>query len=153
MQPLIRHDCTTCTVISRTTLIIPLTLTNARQVSRHSGPAGHRAAYASYCWLWNLEWPLGGPAEVRFSTHDFHATATDVYPLTFTRRVDKCLQMTAGIVATPAPSRFKCAFPGRKASGRWLLEYSPKCFPGAHGSRHLCNMKGGKVYKVDMLFM
>lgn len=34
-----------------------------------------------------------------------------------------------------------------------MLEYVPKGFPGAHGSRHLYNMMGGKVYEIDFLFM
>lgn len=60
--------------------------------------------------------------------------------------------MTAGVVVTLIPNRFRCAFPGRKAPGLWLLEYEPKGFPGAHGSRHLHNMMGGEVYEVDFLF-
>ncbi|KAL8786179.1 MAG: hypothetical protein Q9213_002949 [Squamulea squamosa] len=60
--------------------------------------------------------------------------------------------MTAGVIVAPEPSKFKCAFPGRNPPGFWLLEYQPKGFPGAHGSRHLYNMMGGKVYEMDFLF-
>ena len=60
--------------------------------------------------------------------------------------------MTAGVIVAPEPSTFKCAFPGRKPRGDWVLEYQPKGFPGAHGSRNLYNMMGGKVFEVDFLF-
>ena len=32
-----------------------------------------------------------------------------------------------------------------------MLKYVAKGFPGAHGSRHLYNMMGGKVYEVDFM--
>ncbi|KAK7753425.1 hypothetical protein SLS62_004716 [Diatrype stigma] len=41
----------------------------------------------------------------------------------------------------------------RKAPGTWVLEHRPKGFQGAHGSRHLYNMLGGKAYEVDYLFV
>lgn len=152
IRSLVRHGSTACTVISRTTLITLLSICNARQVFRYSDASGHRAAYGSYCGNWHVEWPLGGPAVVHLSAHDSHSIAADVYPPFFQRRVDKCIQITAGVIVAPAPSSFKCAFPGRKLGGRWLLDYQPKGFPGAHGSRHLYNMMGGKVYEVDFLF-
>lgn len=152
IRPLVRHGSTACTVISRTTLIALLSVSNALQVFRYSDASGHRAAYGSYCGNWHVEWPLGGPAVVYLSAHESHTIAADVYPPFFQRRVDKCIQMTAGVIVAPAPSSFKCAFPGRKLGGRWILDYQPKGFPGAHGSRHLYNMMGGKVYEVDFLF-
>ncbi|KAL8857648.1 MAG: hypothetical protein Q9178_005813 [Gyalolechia marmorata] len=151
-RALVRHGSTACTVVSRATLITLLSLCNARCTFRHSGAAGHRAAYASYSGQWYIEWPIGAPAVVHFAAHDSHALSSDVYPASFERRVDKCIQMTAGVIVAPQPSKLKCAFPGRKPPGRWLLEYQPKGFPGAHGSRHLYNMMGGKVYEVDFLF-
>lgn len=151
-RPLVRHGSTACTVVSRATLITLLSLTNARCIFRHSGAAGHRAAYASYSGQWYIEWPLGGPAVIHFAAHDSHSMSSDVYPASFERRIDKCIQMTAGVIVAPEPSKLKCAFPGRKPPGEWILEYQPKGFPGAHGSRHLYNMMGGKVYEVDFLF-
>ncbi|KAJ5533858.1 hypothetical protein N7527_000112 [Penicillium freii] len=51
--------------------------------------------------------------------------------------VDKCLQILAGVVESQTTNAFKCAFPGRRSSGKWVLEYAPKGFDGAHGGRHL----------------
>ena len=78
--------------------------------------------------------------------------SNDVYPASFERRIDKCIQMTAGVIVAPEPSSLKCAFPGRKPPGDWVLEYQLKGFPSAHGSRHLYNMMGGKVFEVDFFF-
>ena len=151
LQPLVKDGGTACISISRTTLITLLSVTNARQITRYSGAAGHRATYASYSGLWSIEWPLGGQARVKFSAHDSHTTASDVYPPTFSRRVEKCINMTAGVIVSRHGLR--CAFPGRKVAGKWLLQHTPRGFPGAHGSRHLYNMMGGKVYEIDMLTM
>ena len=151
-RPLVRHGSTACTVVSRATLITLLSLCNARCTFRHSGAAGHRVAYASYNGQWYIEWPIGAPAVVHFAAHDSHTLSSDVYPASFERRVDKCIQMTAGVIVAPQPSILKCAFPSRKPPRRWLLEYQPKGFPGAHRSRHLYNIMGGKVYEVDFLF-
>ena len=136
-RPLVRHGSTACTVVSRATLITLLSLSNARCIFRHSGAAGHRAAYASYSGQWYIKWPLGGPAVVHFSPHDSHSMSSDVYPASFERRIDKYIQMTGGVVVAPDSSKFKCTFPGRKPPGEWILEHQPKGFPGAHGSRHL----------------
>ncbi|KAL9040064.1 MAG: hypothetical protein Q9180_002145 [Flavoplaca navasiana] len=152
LRPGIRPRSTAYAVVSRTTLITLLSLCNARCTLRHSGVAGHRAAYTSYNGQWYIEWPLGAPAVVQFVKHDSHVLFSDVYPRSFARRVDKCIEMTAGIVVTPEPSKVKCAFPSRKPPGRWLLEYQPKGFSAAHGSRQLYHMMGGKVYEVDFLF-
>ncbi|KAL3264898.1 hypothetical protein ABHI18_000319 [Aspergillus niger] len=152
--PLTKHKLTACTVISRATLMALFTVTNARPVFRHSGASGHRAAYASYCGQWYVEWPIGDAAHVHFAAHDSHTLNKDVYPPTFEVRVDRCLRMLAGVIESPASSPpFKCAFPGRKASGRWILEHIVRGFGGAHGSRHLYNMIGGNVNEVDLLLM
>ncbi|PWY79377.1 hypothetical protein BO94DRAFT_537393 [Aspergillus sclerotioniger CBS 115572] len=132
------------------------TVTNARPVFRHSSASGHRAAYASYCGQWYVEWPIGDAAHVHFAAHDSLMLNKDVYPPAFELRVDRCLRMLAGVIESPAsvPSTpFKCAFPGRKASGTWILEHTVRGFGGAHGSRHLYNMIGGNVNEVDFLFM
>lgn len=151
VRPLTRHHSSTCIVISRTTLITILALCNGRTMFRYSDASGHRASYASYCGHFYIEWPLGAPAVVHFHPHDSHTTSTDVYPLLFRVRVNKCVQMMAGVVTSPDGESFQCAFPGRKRPGSWVLEYQPKGFPGAHGSRHLYNLMGGKVYEVDFL--
>lgn len=149
---LTRHETTTCIAISRTTLITILALCNGRTMFRYSDASGHRASYASYCGHFYIEWPLGAPAVVHFHPHDSHTTSSDVYPLKFQVRVNKCVQMLAGVITSPDGSLFQCAFPGRKPPGTWVLEYQRKGFPGAHGSRHLYNLMGGKVYEVDFLF-
>ena len=51
-QSLIRHKSDACVVISRTTLIAILILTNARPVFQYSDAPGFRAGYASYCGQW-----------------------------------------------------------------------------------------------------
>lgn len=147
-RPLIRRGQSACITISRATLLTLLALTNARPIFRHSDAAGLRAAYASYSGQWHIEWPLGESAVAHFAAHDSHSSATDVYPPSFERRVDRCIEMMAGIITGPD---FKCAFTGRKAPGKYVLQYIPKGFPGAHGGRHLYNMMGGKVYEVDFL--
>lgn len=150
-RPLTRHNSSTCIVISRTTLITIIALCNGRTMFRYSDASGHRASYASYCGHFYIEWPLGAPAVVHFHPHDSHTTSTDVYPPIFRVRVNKCVQMMAGVVTSADGKSFQCAFPGRKRPGIWVLEYQPKGFPGAHGSRHLYNLMGGKVYEVDFL--
>ncbi|KAI9840932.1 MAG: hypothetical protein M1837_001111 [Sclerophora amabilis] len=153
-RPLVRCGATACAVISRTSLITLMVVTNARCIFKFSEAAGLRAAYASYSGLWHIEWPLGGPPIVHFSAHDSHSAASDVYPPAIPRRVDKCIEMLAGIITADRDgSSFKIAFPGRaKQPGHWMLEEQKKGYPGAHGSRHLYNMMGGKVFEVDMLF-
>lgn len=55
-------------------------------------------------------------------------------------------------VVITSPSGLQEAFCGRKPPGTYNLEYVVKGFPGAHGSLHLYNMLGGKVYEVDYIF-
>ena len=65
-------------------------------------------------------------------------------------RADKCVELLCGIVSDAAG--WKLAFPGRaKGQGPWKLEETKKGFPGAHGSRHLYNMMGGRVFEVNLL--
>ncbi|KAL9045034.1 MAG: hypothetical protein Q9206_007343 [Seirophora lacunosa] len=150
IQSLTRHGSTTCIAISRTTLITMLILVNGRQMFRYNDASGHRSSYASYCGHFYVNWPLDGAATVTLAPHESHNRSTDVYPPFFPVRVDRCIQMVAGIVTSPTSS-FQCAFAGRKQAGTWTLEYQRKGFPGAHGSRHLWNLMGGKVYEVDFL--
>jgi hypothetical protein len=89
---------------------------------------------------------------VSLAGHDSHTGATDVYPPVSLVRLDKCVEMLAGIVS--ASDGWKLAFPGRaKGSGPWQLSEVKKGFPGAHGSRHLYNMMGGKVFEVDLFVL
>lgn len=57
----------------------------------------------------------------------------------------------AGVITSADNSSFKCAFAGRKPPGKWTMEYQRKGFSGAHGTRHLYNLMGGRVYEVDFL--
>ncbi|KAF1963117.1 hypothetical protein CC80DRAFT_521959 [Byssothecium circinans] len=138
-KPLVRHRNSACIKISRTSLITLMVLTNARPVFQYSDAAGFRAGYGSYSGQWYITWPIGQDAFVSFAAHDSHKAATDVYPLSFVQRVDRCVQILAGVVSGPSARTL-------------VLEYAAKGFPGAHGSRHLYNMMGGKVYEVDFLF-
>lgn len=150
LRPLIRQKSHACVTISRTTLITMLCITNAKAVFRYSDAAGLRAGYAGYNGQWYLHWKIGEEAMVRFASHDSHSSATDVYPRTFRQRVDRCVQMLCGIIYGHRPG-LKVAFCGRKPPGTYRLEHVSKGFPGAHGSRHLYNMMGGKVYEVDFM--
>ncbi|MCJ1271208.1 hypothetical protein MMC22_011108 [Lobaria immixta] len=151
LAPLTIHDSQLCIKISRATLMTLFALTNARPSYSYSSAAGYRSAYASYCGQWSISWPNGKPCIVRLAQHDSHSTETDVYPPSFPARIDKCVEMLAGIVSDGA---WKVAFPGRaKEKGPWILKEKLKGFGTAHGSRHLYNMQGGKVFEVDLLAM
>ncbi|KAI1935425.1 hypothetical protein LOZ66_005312 [Ophidiomyces ophidiicola] len=135
LQTLVKHKLTTYTVISRTTLIALFCVTNARP-------------YSNIAML------------VTFAPH-MHATVDsgvwsgplDVYPLKFERRVDKCLQMLAGVVDAAAPISFKCAFTGWKPGGELDLEIHDSRVWWCTWGKHLYNMIGGDVKKADFLFM
>lgn len=151
-QPLTRQGSSTALIIDRTTLMVLFSLVNSRELFRYNDASGHRAAYTSYCGNWYIEWPLGAPCTVRFAPHESHRVATDVYPRLFHRRVDKCIQMMAGVISTEGDPPFRCAFTGRKPGGSWILEHQRRGFPGAHGSRHLYHLVGGNVYETDYLY-
>ena len=148
--PLIRHQTSACIAISRTTLITMLAITNARVGFLYTDASGYRANYASYNGQWYITWPIGQEAIVKFSPHDSHSAGTDAYPPCFPQRVDRCVQMLAGVISA-RHINLKVAFCGRKPPGSYILEYVAKGFPGAHGSRHLYNMMGGKVYEIDFM--
>lgn len=150
-RPLVRYNSHACILISRTTLLTMMCITNARVVFQYCDAAGFRAGYASYNGQWYITWQIGQEAIARFAPHDSHSAATDVYPLTFTQRVDRCVQMVCGVIHAQA-GILQVAFCGRKAPGLYRLEYVPKGFPGAHGSRHLYNMMGGQAHDVDFMF-
>ncbi|KAH7134129.1 hypothetical protein EDB81DRAFT_803237 [Dactylonectria macrodidyma] len=150
LQTLVRHRSTAGIPISRTTFITLLCISNARTIFSHCSAPGYRASFPAYIGLWTVEWPIGEQALVRLSAHDmFTDPASDPYPYSFEQRVDRCMEMLAGILDNRHGLRV--AFPGRKAvPGR--LELQPRGFAGAHGSRHLYNMSGGRAYEVDLLF-
>ncbi|KAH8736309.1 hypothetical protein BGZ61DRAFT_441804 [Ilyonectria robusta] len=150
LQPLIRHRSTAGVLISRTTLVTLLCISNARTIFSHCSASGYRASFPSYIGLWTIEWPIGEQALVRLSAHDMFANpASDPYPYSFEQRVDRCMEMLAGILDNR--HGLCVAFPGRKAvPGR--LELQHRGFAGSHGSRHLYNMSGGRAYEVDLLF-
>ncbi|KAI0853221.1 hypothetical protein F5Y00DRAFT_225781 [Daldinia vernicosa] len=145
-----RHQSHACIVISRTTLITMLVVTNGRPVFQYSDASGFRAGYASYCGQWYITWPIGQEAIVKFAAHD-SIGATEVLPRSFTLRVDRCGQMVSGVVSSPT-SDFAVGFSGRKPSGTYRLEYAPRGFQGAHSGRHLYNMLGGRAFDVDFLY-
>ncbi|CAI7567452.1 unnamed protein product [Penicillium glandicola] len=132
-------------------LLALLCLTNARLVFRHSSTAGYVAAYDSYCGKWLMECPIGDLARVLFYAHGPNTLSKDVYPARFQQRVDKCLQMLAGVIESHSSTTFKCAFPERKLSGKWVLRYTPKGLT-VH-ERHLYDVIGGKLDEVDFLVM
>ena len=139
-----------CLQISRATLMTLFALTNARPIFTYSSTSGHRSAYPSYCGQWSITWPMGKPCLVSLIAHDSHTAATDVYPPSFPMRVDKCVEMLAGVVTDG--KGWKLAFPGRaKGKGPWRLRNRKKGLAGAHGQRHLWNMVGGRVWEVDLL--
>ncbi|KAJ5335749.1 uncharacterized protein N7506_005685 [Penicillium brevicompactum] len=151
LRPLQKHNSTTVVKISRPTFITLLCLTNSRQVISYSDSSGYRASFPSYCGRWYLEWRIGGPAFARLGVHDSHTLCKDPYPEAFEQRVDACLQMLAGVVESRSVRGFRCGFPGRKSSGKWVLEYEPRGFGGAHSGRHLYHMIGGNVNEVSFL--
>ncbi|KMU83501.1 hypothetical protein CIHG_01283 [Coccidioides immitis H538.4] len=153
LRPLLKHRRSSCVVISRTTLMALFCVTNARPAFRHSGASGFRAAYPSYCGQWLVEWPLGDIAHVKFAAHDSHAHSRDVYPMKFQSRVDRCLQMLAGVVYSSRTYLFQMCLSRRKSSRAMDSEVRGRGFGGAHGSRHLYNMIEGNVNEVDFLSM
>lgn len=98
----------------------------------------------------DITWPIGQEAIVKFAPHD-SIGATEVLPRSFPQRVDRCGQIVCGVV-TSISDDFNVAFCGRKAPGTYRLDHSEKGFQGAHGSRHLYNMMGGKAFQVDYMY-
>lgn len=66
-RPLVRHQKHACAVISRTTLMTMMAITNARKVFQYSDASGFRAGYASYSGQWYIFWPIGQDAFARVS--------------------------------------------------------------------------------------
>lgn len=78
-----------CTKITRIALIVCLVVCNAVQNSKYSGDSGLRVSYGGYTGFWQIQWPIGGHAELEFFGLDSHDTDMETHPLTFSRRVEK----------------------------------------------------------------
>ncbi|KAH7029350.1 uncharacterized protein B0I36DRAFT_325592 [Microdochium trichocladiopsis] len=148
-QRLSRHKSSACAVISRTTLITMLVATNGRAVFHYTDASGLRSGYASYCGQWYITWPIGEEALVKFAPHD-SIGASEVLPRSFAQRIERCGEIVCGVVSSKA-SGLNVAFCGRKSPGIYCLRHLEKGFQGAHGSRHLYNMLGGKAFQVDFM--
>jgi hypothetical protein len=152
LQQLSREGSSSCIAISCVTLITILSVSGSGEIYRYSDASGHRAAYGSYFGFWYINWPLGQAVTVSLAPHVSHSLSTDVYPRKFVRRVDRCIRKTAGIITSRDGKSFQSGFSVRKPPGAWILQYRRKGFSGAHGSRHLYYLVGGKVSEVDFLF-
>lgn len=140
------------TEIGRTTLINLLVLSNARTIYEYSDSSGYRAAFGGWTGQWYINWRAGQQAVVTLRPHDSHSPASDVYPPVFPARVSRAVQMMAGVVVdVTAPQSFSVAFPGRLSPGYYRLRYQKNGFGLSHGSRHIYNMNGGKVFEIDFL--
>lgn len=152
LQTLKRQETSAYLPISRITLITLLCVTNARATFQHSGAAGYRGSFPSYIGPWTVEWPIGKPAVVRLASVGVHEKpGTDPYPPALSVRVDRCVQMLCGICEARNPEEQSVAYPGRKSTPG-ILYWRPSGYSGAHGSRPLYNLSGGKVYKVGFLW-
>ena len=147
---LIKHRNKICSTITRTAFVTCLVLTNSYQLYKYSDASGLRAAYSGYSGTWQVHWPLGGFAEIEFFPLDSHDEDQEKHPLSFPRRVDKCILMLIGILECGPLG--KLAFPEPKDEGASVLELLKRGFI-AHGKpTHLFNMMGGNPYKVDYLY-
>lgn len=155
-NPTHRHDLVMyrgdkiCTKITRIALIVCIVVSNALQSSRYSGDAGLRVSYGGYTGSWQIQWPIGGHAEVEFFVLDSHDTNMETHPLTFSRRVDKCVLMLVGVIHHPALGKLGFAEP--KKQGDSLLKFESKGFGSNGRTCHLYNMmRCGSYYEVDYL--
>ena len=147
---LFKHRDKICSTITRTAFVTCLVLTNSYQLYKYSDASGLRAAYSGYSGTWQVHWPLGGLAEIEFFPLDSHDEGQEMHPLSFPRRVDKCILMLVGIIECKSLSRL--AFPEPKEEGTSVLELLKGGFI-AHGKpTHLFNMMGGNPYEVDYIF-
>ena len=147
---LIKHRDKICSTITRTAFVTCLVLSNSYQLYKYSDASGLRAAYSGYSGTWQVHWPLGGFAEIEFFPLDSHDEDQEKHPLSFPRRVDKCILMLLGILECKPLG--KIAFPEPKEEGSSVLELLKRGFI-AHGKpTHLFNMMGGNPYEVDYLY-
>ena len=139
-----------CTKITRIALIVCFVVCNALQNSRYSGDSGLRVSYGGYTGSWQIQWPIGGHAEVEFFGLDSHDPNAETHPLTFSQRVDKCVLMLVGVIHHSALGKLGFAEP--KDQGYSLLKFEPQGFSSNGKTTHLYNMmRCGNYYKVDYL--
>lgn len=155
-NPAHRHDLVMyrgdkiCTKITRIALIVCIVVTNAVQNSKYSGDSGLRVSYGGYTGSWQIQWPIGGHAEVEFFGLDSHYTDMETHPLTFSRRVDKCVLMLVGVINHPTLGKLGFAEP--KKQGNSLLKFESEGFSSNGRTCHLYNMmRCGSCYEVDYL--
>ncbi|KAI9820616.1 MAG: hypothetical protein M1827_004985 [Pycnora praestabilis] len=149
-KPLIHHKKAACTTMSRMTLVTFLLLSQAREIYRYNSASGLRMAYASYNGLYQIEWPLAERPIISFEAHESHPRGSDCYPETFPRRPKKCVEMCVGVIDIPERD-MKIAFAGRKAPGRYVLEWLRKRFAAQRSAADLYNKIGGQAHEVDYL--
>ena len=139
-----------CTKITRIALIVCIVVCNALQNSKYSGDSGLRSSYSGYTGSWQIQWPIGGHAEVEFFVLDSHDTNTETHPLTFSRRVDKCVLMLVGVINHSTLGKLGFAEP--KEQGYSVLKFEPQGFSSNGKTTHLYNMmRCGNYYEVDYL--
>lgn len=149
-QDLVEHDKKACLTISRTTLVTLLVTANAYQCYLHNGDSGLRVMYSGYTGSWQITWPIGQPAVVKFLGLDSHTDKQeDFYPRSIPRRVDKCILMFIGVIY--GRSVGKIGFPEPQEEGRSVLEFHPHGFTSHSACTHLYSMMGGTQYEVDFL--
>ena len=139
-----------CTKITRIALIVCLVVCNAVQNYKYSGDSGLRVSFSGYTGTWQIQWPLGGNAELEFFGLDSHDPNTETHPLTFSRRVDKCVLMLVGVIHHPTLGKLGFAEP--KEQGYSLLQFESQGFSSNGKTSHLYNMmRCGNYYEVDYL--
>ncbi|KAF1998214.1 hypothetical protein P154DRAFT_536435 [Amniculicola lignicola CBS 123094] len=130
--PLRTHEGQLSVKIPFATLMALFALTNARRVNSNSSASGYQSSYPSYCKQWSIAWPIGKPSVVQLSPHNSHTAKGDVYPTAFPTRVEKCVEMMAGIISD---GEWKITFSGRaKYDINWVLEERVRGFSSAHRS-------------------
>lgn len=139
-----------CTKITRIALIVCLVVCNAYQNYKYSGDSGLRVSYSGYTGSWQIQWPLGGHAELEFFGLDSHESIEETHPLTFSRPVEKCVLMLVGVIHHSALGKLGFAEP--REQGYSLLKFEPQGFSSNGKTTHLYNMMGcGNYYEVDYL--
>ena len=139
-----------CTKITRIALIVCLVVCNAYQNYKYSGDSGLRVSYSGYTGSWQIQWPLGGHAELEFFGLDSHDSNIETHPLTFSRRVDKCVLMLVGVIDHSTLGKLGFAEP--REQGYSLLKFESQGFSSNGKTTHLYNMMGcGNYYEVNYL--
>lgn len=106
--------------------------------------------YSSYTGAWQITWPIGRPAVVKFWGLDsFTDPNEDFFPRSIPRRVDKCILMLIGVIS--GGSIGKIGFPDPQEEGRSVLEFRESGFTCHSSCSHFYNMMGGRQYEVDFL--